>query len=787
MSFFGAVRTKRVALTAIAAWLGTLAVACAIFVGAPLPAGALDTNTTPTQPVIFIGFSGLRWDDISAEQTPNFARFTEEAAGANLVVRTVGDTTCPAQGWLTLGTGRRTREPSVNCTPLAAPEGGIIPQWETIVAANKSNSYAPRAGTLASGVDADSTLAIGRGAALALAQADGSVAGTYIDVAPSGALATSLPSELRAPAGATTAQSAAQAFAQAFTQDTWEQTDKPTSLVIVDLGQIRHSGKPLGADTRTATGTLEAIKASFQAADMSLPAAAREQVAQLDEDFGALLAKIEEAAPHARILVASVADAQNTSGQLQFFAARGLEGTDDLPAFATSTATRQTGLVQLTDLTPTLLDLLGTQAATTVLTSNNLPGAPVTAGAPSASMPARLVDDHLRSQTSRSMVGIVYVGAAALAIAACVWPLASRGRNLDERRRHQMRQLAAFSASLPAASLLANLVPWWRMDNPRLSLLAAIAVIAALIAGVATLRSREREAGWMLLVVGVVSFLTVALDVVIDPLTSSYPLQRSSILGSQPQIGGRFYGMSNPPFAVFATGLVLILAVSATRLRRAGRVSEAGRLILGLGIAAVLIDGFFIFGVDFGGPPALVIGLGLMFMAVTGRKLTLGRIAAIAASALATMMVFPLLDYLRPASQRSHLGKFVSTIREGGVGHVLSRKVSAIFFGLPVPAAFAVLGAIVLLILGLLMAHRRKVSAAARLELKPSSSLKSEDETGLDEVSEMLRLVRLGALGTLITAFLLNDSSIIIPLVGLAIACPACVVERLCLASEASA
>ena len=887
MSLFGRLRSARSARLRTSARPAMAALAFALaFFWATAGAPAAMASQASGGPVVLIGVTGLRWDDISSERTPNLARFAREAASANLVVRTVGDATCPAQGWLTVGAGQRAKDHAVNCSPLQAPvpaasqpEPGsqaaaspsgpafaagdssaeaafVVPEWEAIEAVNASNSYAPKLGTLAAGVSPESTLAIGPGAALALADVDGEVAGTYVDVPGAGDLG----------AGVASAADAAEAFA--------DFDGAQASLVVVDLGQIRHSGLPLGQDRPRPSDALEAFEASFRAADTSLPKSAEAQVKRVDADFGALLEQIEAKSPNAAVLVASLADAQNTSAQLQFFAARGLGDDAAPPTYAESRSTRQTGLVQLTDLTPTLLSLLGTPEAKAAMGSTSLPGSEVLAGVPvpdrsasaadysSKAPPAedvppvsRLVDDHCRSQNSRSMVGIVYLvmgltALASLAVAFRAW------REGTPERNSQARQLTAFAAALPASSLLANLLPWWRTGSPRASLVAAIGVIAALVALVATARTGSRKPGWPLLVIGTVSFLTPTLDVLLDRVFSGYPLQLASVLGSQPQVGGRFYGLSNAPFAVCGVGLMMLLAFLAVRLDARGEakaslvgasqselpenattVSSRRTLLIVIAIAcfATAVDGLSFFGADFGGPPALAVGVGALALAASGRKLTVLRAGAIAAIAVGIALAFSLLDYLRPASERSHLGRFIGTVREGGLWRVISRKMSAVFLNLPVPAVIAIVALLVLVALGLTVAWRRGAIAfpnparhsahshlhlgrhgddAAHAEdsehaeilaggtaeasrtaedspaaeatfsghashLAYSKDLGHPSQNVAEESARMLRLAGIGTLAMLVTAFFLNDSGIVIPFIGLVVSTPTMLAEQL--------
>ena len=108
-------------------------------------------------------------------------------------------------------------------------------------------------------------------------------------------------------------------------------------------------------------------------------------------------------------------------------------------------------------------------------------------------------------------------------------------------------------------------------------------------------------------------------------------LQISSLMGLQPVVGGRFYGMGNVTFALFATVRPAALhrrlePLRPTRAARARPPSAA----LAIGLAAVVVDGCPGWGADGGGPPALLPGLAYLVLAILGIRMTWRRGAVIA-------------------------------------------------------------------------------------------------------------------------------------------------------------
>lgn len=101
----------------------------------------------------------------------------EDAQVASMAVRPRYVGTCAAAGWLTLGAGRRTTVPDAGCTPQVTPvgNGGSVADWIGYVTGAAKDNGDARLGTLADSVPG-CVEAVGPGAALAAARADGTVA-----------------------------------------------------------------------------------------------------------------------------------------------------------------------------------------------------------------------------------------------------------------------------------------------------------------------------------------------------------------------------------------------------------------------------------------------------------------------------------------------------------------------------------------------------------------------------------------------------------------------------------
>jgi hypothetical protein len=159
--------------------LACLLAALAVFAAAR-PAGAQPRTAAPTQHVVIVGLSGLRWSDVSQASTPTLWRLAGQGSVANLVDYAVLPLTCPADGWLTLNAGARAQSDHTNAGCGAFPavrpagSGATVPGLPALISYNQQFHNNPDWGLLAGA--ARCATAVGPGAALALADPAGHVA-----------------------------------------------------------------------------------------------------------------------------------------------------------------------------------------------------------------------------------------------------------------------------------------------------------------------------------------------------------------------------------------------------------------------------------------------------------------------------------------------------------------------------------------------------------------------------------------------------------------------------------
>ena len=790
----------RVAAVAAAAAFGSLPM-----LGAAVPAGAAQTTTAPTAtvvreaadpggtPVVVVGLTGLRWDDVGALTTPALWDLSRTGSVGTVSVRSLRPSACPADGWLALSAGARASDVPAEtfgeCRRLRDPgTDNVVPGWVDYLQSAAAADYAARLGLLGATVASAgvSATGIGPGAALALADPDGLLVGAY---------------ERRPVAAGDLANRVGTALAT-------------SRLVVVDVGTVREPGqltvnRPApgpGADTDGDGQPDPGAPPIFERGDLAnddltTPDAVTEpmrsdQVRAIDERIGAVLDAVDDSGLDVTVLVASIADS-GPQPHLQLAAAAGPSAVPGGERYAgtllQSRSTRQPGYLMTTDLMPTVLTALGIRDRAP---NGAVVGSPATtvAGPPLASgRVAAMIDEDRHAWAVRPLVGpfftllivinltlyaLVTLGLNGVVLASLgsglnrVLP-GRVGRGVARRLTSRpgsvlagLRVAGVAVASVPVATFLANLTPWWRADPPSYLLSALIVGWVTIVTAVALL---PRWKSWLLGPVGVVTAVTAGV-IAVDIATGGH-VQISALMGVQPLVGARFYGFNNQAFALFAASTVLLAVAVANPLVHRGERGRAVGLIAVVGVVATVLDGLPGLGSDFGGPPALVPGFAMLALLAAGVRLSWWKAVAVLAAGAAVVIGFSVLDWLRPPDSRTHLGRFVQTVLDGGLWPVITRKAAQNLDNLF--GSWLTLLAIAGIALVVLVLGRPLRALASAPDGGPFGWLSAGAPlTQLGTDAPLLRPGLIALAVTLGIGFALNDSGIVIPAVGIAVVVP---------------
>ena len=361
-----------------------------------------------------------------------------------------------------------------------------------------------------------------------------------------------------------------------------------------------------------------------------------------------------------------------------------------------SGATKQTGVVVLTDVLATVL------ASHDATADGLIPGQPFR---------GTEHDDPQQLALDRSLAAAKVDGATVPALGSwfvlgvigivilVIPPLARRPRLAAVGRA-----LAAIAPLALPVGMFASLVPWWRAENSTLALTGVVwagsALLSALVLAGPWRHHRLGPAG--------ISAALVALLLLGESAIGSR-FQLSSPLGAQPISGGRFYGLSNHLFGmVLAAALMALLCLFA--IVRTPRARVVWTVVVGALVAIVCVAPSM--GADFGSMLATIPAFGLLALLVSGIRPRLWHVLALGAGGAVAVLGVSFLDWLRPAEDRTHLGRFIDELLSGELLSVVVRKLAqnvAMTTGYPALAVvmvLAVIGSVAILMPGRLRWRR---------------------------------------------------------------------------------
>lgn len=561
-------------------------------------------------PVVMVGVAGLTFEQIDRYRTPNLWSLVEDGSIGTVTPRSVRSTSCPVDGWLAVNSGRRAAdEPRDECRAPGEPIENWVPDWAVYQNRVDADNYDAALGTLREAAttsgsadgSGSSIAAIGPGAYIAAADSHGWVDGT----AP-------VSEDIGAQVGA------------ALEDD---------GLVLVDLGNVREAGYSLTV---------------------------------LDEQIGEIRTAVEKhdagtsVDQAASLLTYSLSDGWVDSSSMQFAAAL---GPDFAPGILSSASTKQPGLVQTTDVLPTVLGLLGAR------TTANLAGASMYTDVTGIDTQERvqLMLDRETAVETQADLSVWFFPVFGLILALLLLTVFLVGRKDLDRVTGPLRVLGAFFAAVPVSTYLVNVVPWERSTSPD------VAMLAALVGWSFAIMLGALLGPWKRLPLGPVTFVAaVTVGVLLYDVLTGSALQMSTLMGEPLLIASRFYGIGNSALALYCTALVFVLVAACQHVPN--RWVRLGVVLVGLTASAIVL-GTPGLGTKFGSIPTLIVGLAVLALSAAEIRLTIKRVAIFGSAAVGVMLLLLVGDWLRPPEKWTHFGRFFDSILNGEAASVLIRKV----------------------------------------------------------------------------------------------------------------
>ncbi len=622
-------------------------------------ARSIPSSVGPTRSpdrVLIVGVPGFALDDVGTGRLPTFDRLVDEGAIAAASVRTRSTRPSSTEAYATIGAGTRVEVTAAAGAEQAFPADAVIegnsaadvvarrtgrsPRGSIVVVGGAAairdagDDLSSRPGALgealldtglrtavvgsADTVDPNGTAIVRRPAAVALM--DGSASISTGDVNGNELLEPdpTAPYGIRADVDAVVDRTVA-ALATA-------------EVVLVDPG-----------DTDRALSY--AVVSSQTEAD-----AARLQALQhTDALVGRLLDVVD---PDTLVIVLGVTPPTREWDLTPVFAT----GAGVRPGYLHSPSTKRLGLVTLTDIASTILDGLGVEEPDGMI------------GSPLRYHPGEVELDRLtdQSDTATAREAVYFPMAVTfIVVQALVYLLATLALSQGAHRTRiagPLRFTVLAFAAWPLATFVYRALPISADAGG-----AVHAVVWTITAGLALLAFRARRhplSGFAWLAGLTAAFL------VLDVATGAR-LQMSSILGYSPHTAARFTGLGNTAFAVLAATAVVAAAV---HVQFAPRRREA-LVAVGAFLTVVLVaDVAPTLGSDVGGVLTMVPVFGLLVLALSGRTLSWRAVAVMAGATVLVLALVTGIDLLRPAEQRTHLGRFVTDAGDGDLWTTISRK-----------------------------------------------------------------------------------------------------------------
>ncbi len=642
------------------------AVALVLALGGNDAAGALPGAVTPATTsapasqrvnrVLFLSLPSVTWADLEAADAPNLDRLFAQSALADLLTRAGGKRFSLGNGYATLGAGTRAVAPDGvagagydaserilggSAAAVFARRSGVyvngglvqlgiaeitganaaalfdakVGAFADALAANGlgrsviGNADGAEAGTVTAGVPA-----VQRPAVAGLMASDGTVPGGKVDD-------TLLESAPRAPFGVRLSTKAVdQAFANAW---------KDRGVVLVEASDLLRADG-YRAFANGATARRQRLGA----------------IAHTDEIVGRLLKRVDPA--HDAVIVASPLGSRASGG----LAVAAIRAPGVAPGLLESATTRRSGFVDIVDVAPTVLSMLGVEPP------GSMEGRVMTTGSAGGSGNDRV--DWLIQASRDSVFRDNHQGAAALVLVALSAALAL-GAALALSKFRRALVVVEWAALGVLGFLLAtygagplHFVSNGGSNGYWLFLFGGAAVFAA----VCTLIGRRSFCDALIVALG----LTVGAHAV--DLVTGANLEFNTVFGYSATVGIRVAGEGNLTFSVLSSATLLFAGLLAWRWR-----GPAGRAVaIAILVVVLLVMMAPMFGQDFGASAAAP-GFVLLAWLLLGRKVRWRTVLALAGVLIFSGLAIGFMDLLRPTEQRTHIGRFFEQVgRDGPAG-----------------------------------------------------------------------------------------------------------------------
>lgn len=712
-------------------------------------AAAEDLSGDRVDRVLVVSLPYLEWEDVDRADMPHLERFVDEAAIADITTRIGRRRAGSTDAYLSLGAGTRAVAPRIDTAVAVEPDEayGGVPATELLerrlgevpdgiaylgigaaIDANDRSAFGAEVGALG-----DQLAAAGIDRAV-IANADAVEGFVSDDPPPEGAYARGAATMLMGSDGVVPAGAVGRSLLR----------DDPTAAFgwRLDHDKVLDTFSQVWGDERGVV-LVEASDLSRVAAYGSRATAAQRRALRDDAiaDADALLGALVERTDPERDAVIVVSPVSSSALGVAALRAPGVDG-----GLLQSATTRRDGYVQLADVAPTILTLLGEEPP------DAMEGRTFQLGGPGGGDRARALVEAAEAATFRDAtvpLAVTGITAGLAVLAAAVW----QRRRLWPRLRRLLRPLAFGALGIVPATFLVGQIGAVRANLP--AQIVVVLALAALVAVVAEAVERRRPGAGALVAVGVI-VAVIAADIL-----AGAPLQLNTTFGYSVAVAGRFTGLGNLAFALFGSATIVLAALVVDRLGDRGL-----RVAVALMALVLLVEGLPMLGADVGGVLSMVPAFGVTALVLARRRVGWREALALAGATVLVLFAFALIDAARPDEVQTHLARFAEHVLDGRWNTFtksLGRRWQASLGGAELAGWITVGSALVLAwgYVALVAAGRVGPGAWRPLRHRPTAAAASG-------------LAVLGVVG-----LVANDSSVAVPLTMLIVAAPALMLQVL--------
>lgn len=707
-------------------------VVLATTLGFARPAAAqTDESAATVERIVVVSAPGLRWADLVNSDLPNLQAFLVNTSTALLSLRTIGSRTGIGEGYVTIGAGNRAsvaqQIAGVALEPTEPFEGGTAADayerrtgrvasgailhlgLPSVQATNDNFLYGAEPGSFGSALTAD-----GRTAAV-IANGDRGVSVPSVFAGAPAVAPEVVPDPAEdAPTGETEEGEEPDEEVLAVDSDdvpamvAFGEADfgRSAALALMDRDGVVASGdvahlltldpaSPYGvrlnpnrvveafqdverdaAVTLVELSDLDRADAYRRQAD---PIAAeglwQQALTDSDDLFGRLLDTIDLSTTAVIVLSPAGPRSQESLGVFAL-ATPGSEG-----GLAQSGTTRRAGYVTLSDIAPTMLDLLGLETPSDMTGTLIANVADVDVDADRFALYADATERSVFRDEATGPVSVTFVIAQILAYGLAAVAISRRRGWIGP-----VSFLALVILATPTIGFAAGIFEFRHLSL--VTYVSGIFAAAVVLASIAEIGGQVLARRWprTRAILAPLALVSLGWVVLVGDIVTGGRLQIDTVFGYSPIVAGRFAGYGNLAFAIVAAGAVVVTcggwavwllargeADGSARLQRLGVVLVGG--FLGL---TIVVDGAPAWGADVGGVLATVPAFAVLILVAMGISLNWRRVAVIGVGTIGVLGVFAAIDLARPEAKRTHLGRLFARLFDGGgIGNIIERKIDS--------------------------------------------------------------------------------------------------------------